>query len=690
MLKPIDRPSHARRRAVFAGAAAAVALMATPVLAQQPGRAGTDQTATTLDEIVVKGQALRRDQSAFSTTTIGAEQIAGDRVTDVEDLFRDVPGMTVRYIGYGAVASSTVIRGFGGGGHGGDLGVVVDGIPLNEANSHADGYVDVAILIPLEIDSLTVYRGPVSALYGNFNRGGLIAFETRKTGDYSEFDVSAAEFGTYDAQGAIGLRIDDRQRLNLAGQVFHTDSFRAQSETDRANFAGRYNLAITDRLDLALSTRLHDSEADGAARITRAQFDVDPFGIDPRTQNDAADKSFGSFRADVNSSIAPNLRLLTFAYNTQQKFTRYFTRPVTATRFLQREETYDRDVYGLGANLNGRAAVAGRELDFVVGIEGFNEITEFQFFDGLDFQRRVSAAINDRESEIESLSAFGEAEISLHRFLDLSLGGRYDRFVGDCRILGPETGTDPCDDLNEIDSFSPKIGARSQLTDWIQLRASYSEGFAIPSSFTKYAPGAQSLDPQQIEQVEFGVVLTPTETLTLDVVGYRIDSSEEIRTVSPGVFENFGATERTGVEANLRWMPTPALDFRAVYGSADSSIVQNANAALIGRSVTNVPDQSATLSAAWRPIIPLRLDATYRYVGEVWMDSANTRAAESYDSLDVGASYELATATPVRLYADIENVTDELYATVRSLSFGTELLTPGAPRTLRIGVQVGF
>jgi hypothetical protein len=42
--------------------------------------------------------------------------------------------------------------------------MVIDGIPLNEANSHADGYVDSTVLIPLEIGGLTIYRGPVSAL----------------------------------------------------------------------------------------------------------------------------------------------------------------------------------------------------------------------------------------------------------------------------------------------------------------------------------------------------------------------------------------------------------------------------------------------------------------------------------------------------------------------------------------------
>lgn len=647
-------------------------------------------TLATLDAVVVKGQVLLIRDNAFSTTQINNDDIVDDRVSDVDSLLRNVPGVTVRSIGYGAVASSTVIRGFGGGGHGGDLGVVVDGIPLNEANSHADGYVDVQVLVPLEIENLTVYRGPVSALYGNFNRGGLIAFETRKTGDYAELDASVGDYGTVDLQTAVGMPIGERQQFNFAGQLFHTDSFRTQSQTERKTAAARYNIGLTDRLDLALSGRLHKADADGAARVTRAQFNLNPYGIDPRTQNDAAFKDFQSFRADLNYTVTADLRLLTFAYNTQQQFTRYFTRPVSATRFLQREETYERDVYGAGASLNGRSALWGKPVTYVVGLEGFNESTDFQFFDGLNNRKRINPALSDRESEIRSTSAFGEANVSLHRLLDVSLGARYDRFSGQCRLLGPEAGSDPCQTLEAIDNLSPKFGAKSQLTPWLQLRGSYSEGFAIPGGFTKYAPGAQSLEPNEIKQTEFGVLLNPLDNVEFDVVGYRIKSSEEIRTVSPGVFENFGATLRTGVEASARWQVTPTLELSGVYGSADSEIVQNANLALIGKSVTGVPDQTATFNAVWRPVDSMKLDATYRYVGEIWMDSSNTRAAASYSVLDLGASYAFNTRTPTRLYINVENVTDKVYATAASLSFGTELLTPGTPRLVRIGVQVGF
>ena len=50
-----------------------------------------------------------------------------------------------------------------------------------------------------------------------------------------------------------------------------------------------------------------------------------------------------------------------------------------------------------------------------------------------------------------------------------------------------------------------------------------------------------------------GAQIKPMPGLVLDVAAYRLQSSGEIRSVAPGVYENFGATRRTGVEASALW-----------------------------------------------------------------------------------------------------------------------------------------
>ena len=640
-------------------------------------------------EIVVKGEALRGGALGFSPFTITPAEIRERRVPKIEDLLRDVPGVNVRDFGLAGVANAISIRGFANGGHGGDLGIVLDGIPLNEANSHADGYVDLSVIVPLEVGGFTVFRGPVSALYGNFNRGGLIAIESRKRGDYAEADLSFGSCNTADAQGALGVAIGDRQQVNAAAQFFRTDGFRPQSRLDRGTAALRYAAQLTSALDLALSGRFHAQGGDSASYLTAAQFAADPYGIDPRVQNDGSEKRFGTARLDLNYTVAPDLRLLNFLYGTRQDFTRWFTRPVSPTVWRQREESYDRRVGGAGTSLNGSFALGERRAAFVAGIEGFSETTAFQFYDGVANRRRVNPALNDRETTLRSISAFAEANVPLHRLADLSLGIRYDRFTGDCERLGPETGSDPCGRLDGIDNFSPKAALRVRPLSWLEVRGSYAEGFALPGGFTKFAPGAQALDPNRLRQYELGARIAPAAGLEIDVVGFRLDSDDEFRTVAPGIFENFGETRREGLELSARYDLDERVELRAVYAYIDTEIKANASPALVGRRVPGASDHSATVSAAVRPIPPLRLNAAWRHVGRYAVDAPNTRFSRPYDLLDLGASYDVAPSR-LRLFVNIENATYATYASTVFLIAGQELIAPGAPRSVRAGIQAGF
>jgi iron complex outermembrane recepter protein len=650
--------------------------------------AGTDKQA--MDEIVVKGQLLRAEQSGFSATVLDAEQIREQGPGDIDELFDNVPGMAVRDFQLGGVANSIVIRGFGGGGHGGDLGAVIDGIPLNEAMSHADGYVDLNVITPLEIQSFTVTKGPVSALYGNFNRGGLVNIETRKSGDYLLTDFALGSNSLADAQAAFGAGIGDRQQVNLAAQYARTDGFRPQSDAERTTLSGRWAFEASPRVQLAVSGRYHTADADSASYLLRSQFLQDRDGIDPRVQNDGAQKDFATLRTDLNVSLNDSLKLLTFAYTTQQEFTRWFSRPVNATAWRQREETYDRRVYGVGSNLNGRHAFLDDEISFTVGVEAFRESTEFQFYDGEDNRRRVSAALNDRESRLNSTSAFAEIDAPLHRLARLSLGLRADRFSGGCKLLGPETGTDPCGDLNDPQHVSPKFAIKSEFASWLQMRASWAEGYSLPNGFVKYSIGGQPLDETVFRQTEIGARVTAGEKFDFDVAAYRLTSDGEVRTVSPGVFENFGATKRRGIEASASWKPVDQLQLRAVYGFTDTEITENANAQLLGLEVAGVPEDSAEFEVQYSPLPDWAFSAEWRYVGQYAIDAPNLFRAESYDVIDATVGYRREGARPYRLYARIDNVTDEQYATTELLLGGVPAVAPGPERAVRVGVQFDF
>jgi iron complex outermembrane receptor protein len=671
-----------RRGVITAGAVSfALALSATALSAPAPDVMG---------EVVVKGQIRSPRDSGFTETVFGTQEIRALGLSDVDDLLRRVPGMAVRDMQLGSVANAIVIRGFGNGGHGGDLGALIDGIPLNEAMSHADGYVDLNAVVPLEIASFTVLKGPVSALYGNYNRGGLINIQTRKGGEYAELDIAAGSHDSLDLQAAFGGRLGARQGVNLAGQVFRTDGYRPQSDTDRNILAGRWFMEVAPASQLALSIRHVKSTSRSASYLTPEQFQSDPQGIDPRIHNDGAEKDLLTLRADGSHRFSEALELLAFVYTTRQDFTRWFTRPVSTQDWRQREETYDRTVYGAGSSLQGALTIADRPMRYTAGLETFRESTRYAYYDGLDHRRRVNPALSDRETDLNSVSAFSEIEAAVHDLLNLSVGLRADRFTGACRLRGPETGSDPCSTLTERGHFSPKLAVRSQLRPWLQLRASWAEGFALANGFVKYAVGGQPLDENVFRQTEIGLRVTGIEGFELDVAAYRLTSTGEVRTVLPGVYENYGATLRRGIEANATWRPFTQLEVHATYALTDGRVQQNADARLVGRTVPGVPEVTGEVEARVRPFRNWSFHASWQYVGAYEADALNTVHAGGYGLFGAGLDYTRDGATDYRVYARVENMTDRRHATAVSVIGGQPLYAPGPPRSVRAGIQFTF
>lgn len=656
-----------------------------------------------IDRIVVKGEILSPQNSAFSTTTFDQQDIRDQQVNRLQEMFKFVPGMENRNFQLGGVADAFNLRGFASGGHGGDVGIFIDGIPLNEALSQSDGYADLSVIIPLEIARMTVYRGPVSALFGNFNRGGVIDLRSRKGGEYGAVDVSAGEFKTFDAQGAFGGQLGPAA-VNLAAQAYTTDGFRVQSDYQRYNVSGRASFDLGQNGELSFAARAHYSEWVSASYILEPQFrSSDIFGKDPRTMNDGGDKDFATGRVDYNRTIANDTRLGAFGYVTQQTYARYFTRPVSANPMVpwkQRLEDFDRRVYGVGVNLSGSPALFSRPLRYIVGVEGYKERTDFIFQDGLDNRRPSAATLGteqmlNRRFDFETASAFLQAEWELSRYARPTFGVRYDRFAGDCAARGTEIRPDACGPMNDYNKAAPKFGIRStplDWLDWLDLRASYAEGFQLPSGPAKFTPGG-AVEPTTFGQLEVGAQFRLASQFLADIAIFRIDSRDEVFLANPSqlLFTNLGKTRREGIEAELRWYPSPAWEFSAALAYLDTEIRESPTPALVGKRVPATPRTVATVQGTWRFLPDFGARATYRHVGNYVLNDSNTLDYGGYNVFDLQLFYDRVRDGKRQRYAvTLNNVADREYATTVPVLAGQRAFSPGAPRSVIASASFDF
>jgi outer membrane receptor for ferrienterochelin and colicin len=144
---------------------------------------------TVIPEVIVEAEAITEEKGNISIKSetlpssvhvITKEEIEKMPIFHYLDIFKKLPGMYLRNYGEGDIADGIGMRGYPSG-HVKDIGVFIDGVPVNVPNhSHTHGWADIGWLTPEMIERVEVIKGPFSALYGNFALGGVINIITKK------------------------------------------------------------------------------------------------------------------------------------------------------------------------------------------------------------------------------------------------------------------------------------------------------------------------------------------------------------------------------------------------------------------------------------------------------------------------------------------------------------------------------
>ena len=131
------------------------------------------------DEVmVVSGSRMeqRLEDVSGPISVITAEQIEEQVVSNVADLFRYEPGVTV--LGGAGDAQTFIIRGMGEN----RVKIVRDGVRQNDA--YKNGGVGQSYFDTDMIKQIEVAKGPASAAYGSDALGGVIVITTKDAGDF--------------------------------------------------------------------------------------------------------------------------------------------------------------------------------------------------------------------------------------------------------------------------------------------------------------------------------------------------------------------------------------------------------------------------------------------------------------------------------------------------------------------------
>ena len=238
-----------------------------------------------LDEIVVTAMGISRQQKTlgYSATQLDNDELTLGKMTDVTSaLAGKVAGVQISASSADpGTANSVIIRGFSSINGNNQPLYVVDGVPLQQTTSLAQGHEEamggISSINPNDIESMTVLKGAAAtALYGSRAANGVIIITTKtgKRGDSRNFSISydgslqwrtvatlpkfQNKFGqgwngkqTYIENGSWGPEMDGSQQVY--GPIWNNQQLIHKYEAVKSNVKDFFETGITTSHSVALS-----------------------------------------------------------------------------------------------------------------------------------------------------------------------------------------------------------------------------------------------------------------------------------------------------------------------------------------------------------------------------------------------------------------------------------------------------
>lgn len=502
-------PTLDRSARAFFLAGAALLLAAAPVAAEA-GMADADSVGPDLSAITVTATRtpLTLLEAPATVTVFDAEGIADRLVTDIRDLVRFEPGVSVRRAPsrFGAAQGSSGRDGNAGfnirGLEGNRVLILVDGVRVPdgfEFGAQAAGrgdYVDLGLLKSVEI-----LRGPASALYGSDGLAGVVSFVTSDPedllddgnlgllarGGYASADdewngtgIASGRMGAFSALAAVTVRRGhelDNQGSNDAPNSTRTRPNPQDTATD--SFLGKLVWDAGGGHRLRLTGEYLEDRVDTNVLSGVAPVPIAPTSVIALTAEDRIKRSRIAldWRYD-GDGLVERAQLTGYWQEADNRQAAFEDRNTAADR--SRINTFDNRVWGAAGDVTLGFATGAFEHRLVTGGD-------------LSFTRQegLRDGTVPTPPDVFPTRAFPPTDFTL---AGLFVGDEM-RLAGGRFILFPALRFDhyslrPQDDplLPDFEAarssgsrLSPKLGATFLVSDKVSLVASYAQGFKAPA-----------------------------------------------------------------------------------------------------------------------------------------------------------------------------------------------------------------
>lgn len=643
----------------------------TPVRAAPPPAAGDPSASFPSTLANPAGQPM---------TTVTASRHRSEPVFSAFDLLKDSPGVQVKQ-GNGPRDIGISIRGSNARNGFGIKNIVVmeDGFPVTQP----DGLSRSDLIDPHSYGAVDVYRGPSSAMFGNYATGGAINFRMRPGRDISglEYGLDAGSFGYFNNYVTVGTR-----KGNFEGTAFGSDVrgdgfiSHSQFNTQTANAITHLDVTPNDKvtfkfIDNYLSTNL-------PIRQSLNQYLINPY-------------QKGCAVAATAAAGCPTVSLAGTAQSADQaNLGRNDRRTIGGARWVHdfdKDTTWRTQFVYDDRNINQPTGTTSAIGDF----PSYNVITDLtkrsQLF-GLDathyfalFYNRMNSSsdtvpvlaggvLGSKTSTVVSdqynvgVRAREEVKLTSQWTGVLGIGYEYSEINASSIAWtypgGVQSGATTSTD-RQFHNTAPEAALKFKPNDQWQYRFRVATGYGIPQSGNLFVTPAgvagnnTQLKPQTNLGYDIGFDWTPTKDVTLSVTGFYEFFRNELVSQSPGVglltyTFNAPKSEHRGIEIALDWRPAAGWRLFAsytydnqIYTDYAEQLTTGTKTAVFNRVGNYIPGVAPNeLTARIGYDQPTgRLAGLGGHVEYIWqegffMENANLLKAPGYNLVNVNVHYD--------------------------------------------------
>src|SRR5581483_5048399 len=595
--------------------------------------------------------------------------------------------------------------------------VFEDGFPVTQP----DGLSRTDLTDPHAYGGIDVWRGPSSALFGNYATGGAINFRTRPGGEINGFEhgVDVGGFGYLNNYLTLGARSGPFEYSLFASDVRgegHLDNNGFNTQT--VNFLGTYTPTSDDRFTVKFIR--NDLDNDLSIRLSLNQFILNPFQSRCATAATAAPgcATINLFANGYNGAqVAQTAAQAGLGRDDQRTIlgTRWEHRFGPGTEWQVQFVLDDRNIsqptgttsavgdflsYNVISSLAHRYSLLGMPATHLVGVyynylpndsDTFNVVPGGDATLGKRTQNVIGSTTNAGARVREELKPDQAWTLVVGAALERTeLNAVSTNFGYGGSVNGNPTSVTTIAADREFLDRAYETGIVFRPNEQWQFRGRVATGYGTPQLSNLFVTSAgvpgnnTSLQPQTNLGYDLGFDWTPGRWFRLSVTGFYEFFEDELVTQSAGAgLQNFTfnapASEHRGVEVAADWRPFGGWRATLVYSLNDqfyTDYVERLSAgsktAQLDRAGNKIPGVSPNELLArvgydqpYGPLKGMGAYVEYQWKDAFFMDNGNLLRAPGYDLVNVNFHYKVDVRAPqldsLSVFFEVKNLMDKTY-----------------------------